>query len=367
VKIREIAPDDMAGLREFWRRIGNPEIVGPENWRRRWSGKPLSFIGAAPLPLGWVMETDDGRIVGHFGNVPLVYEFRGQTLIAAVASDWDVEKEFRSASLTMMARYFAQPRVDLFLDTFGTTDACKLFGTFGGRKLPLPWYDKPLLWVLDYGKLGRSVFLRKGWPLGEALGRLAGMGLAAADGLRRRGRHLRARPGLRTAIATAFDGRFDEFWEKLRRQSDKLLLARGSRFLDWYYGDLISRDRSWVVTVERGGQMVGYGVCVRKDSPEIGLRRAWVTDVQGLDTCLDEVVAGVIAGAAAEARRRGIDVLEVVGFGSEKRAALGLLRPRMRTFPHALFMYKARDKALAAALENPACWDPCPADGADAF
>jgi hypothetical protein len=364
VQVREIRRDDLDGLADFWRRIGNLEIVGPENWRRRWSGKPLSFVGADPLPVGWVMEADGGRIVGHFGNVPLVYEFRGRTLIAAVASDWDVEKEYRSASLVMMSRYFSQKAVDLFLDTFGTTDALKIFTAMGGKRLPLPDYDRPLFWIVGHAGFVRSAFRKKGWPLGGALGLCGGLALRAADLARRRPATAR---GLRWRTLPDFDGRFDGFWEALRKTRDKLLLVRRREFLDWYFGDLLRRDRGWIVVCERADRMAGYAVCVRKDSADIGLKRAWVADLQVADDGPEAVIGCLLEGCLAECRARGVHVAEVVGFDDGKRAALKRMGARTRRFPHALFAYKARDKALAALLEDPACWDPCPVDGADAF
>jgi len=365
--IREITPGDLDALTDFWRRMGNPDIINAETWRRRWSGYPLKFIDAEQLPVGWVMESDDGKIVGHLGNVPLVYEFRGKRLIAAVASDWDVEKDARSSSLAMMSVYFSQKTADLFLDSFGTTDSCRIFMAFGAKRMPLPEYDQPLFWIADYCGFTRSVFRKKGWPAAGLLGCLAGLALKTADALKGRQGPLKQDGGLTLSTLSGFDERFDDFWTKLRNQRDKLLLVRERRFLEWYFGDLLSKDRSWVVTCEQDSRMIGYAVCVRKDSSDIGLTRAWVTDLQVLEGGPDTVIPSIITHSLAECRKRGVHVLEAVGFDDVKRGKMKELMPRTRRFPNWPFVYKAGDKSLAGILEDPTHWDPCPCDGADAF
>ena len=97
-----IMPDGKDAVRAHWKRlwIDNPAMTG--NW-----GKP---------PLGWVLEKDN-RLVGFFGNIPLLYYYGKRRVIVADASQWGVEKEARQDTQILAESYFNQPNAEVLLVT----------------------------------------------------------------------------------------------------------------------------------------------------------------------------------------------------------------------------------------------------------
>src|SRR5512146_3549185 len=114
VRIRETRFDDFEQIAVLDRNYGM-ESKDRDQWVRLWTGNPAYVANRQSWPLGWVLEADNGNIVGYIGNIPMWYEFRGTRLLAAIARGWVVDSEYRSRSFLLVTRYSKQPGVDLFL------------------------------------------------------------------------------------------------------------------------------------------------------------------------------------------------------------------------------------------------------------
>src|ERR1700722_16291666 len=88
-----------------------------EQWTHLWLNNPAYGGNANRFPIGWVLEREDGVICGYLGNIPLNCELEGRRLLAATTRSWVVDSDYRSHSLLLLATYFKQPNVDLFLNT----------------------------------------------------------------------------------------------------------------------------------------------------------------------------------------------------------------------------------------------------------
>jgi len=415
LKIRELVRDDLNALSGFWDRNGRPGAVSAESWNRRWSHNALMADGAAPLAVGWAIEAEPGKVVGHLGNVALPYELRGRRIAAAAAADWHVEQQYRSSSIQLLARFFGQESVGLFVNSFPTETAIRAWTAFGGRNAPVPDCGSPLFRVVDYEGFVQATFRRKGLPLAALFGPIAGTILRLVDGAKgicsgarrgesalrtahattldgstgdvvsavlsrccncprvkddglpmRRNGSFRLPQGWRVRIVREFGGEFDKFWQALRSRSQKLLLVRDGKRLSWYFRDFLAGDRGWICVLENDAGMIGYAIYVLKNNREIGLKRAWIADLQVLD---DDMAAlqSLIWGGVEECGRREIHVCEAIGFCPTKRNAARKLLPRMRAFANWPFIYRTADPNLREELKNPDLWDPCIMDGADAL
>jgi hypothetical protein len=93
-----------------------------ENWRRLWQLNPALAVAKSQLSMGWVLETAQG-IVGYQGNVPLLYQFGGRTLVAATAAGLVVEPAYRARCIVLLTSFYRQRDVDLFVTTHTTASA----------------------------------------------------------------------------------------------------------------------------------------------------------------------------------------------------------------------------------------------------
>ncbi len=87
-----------------------------EEWRHRWVENPVWQRFGSASPIGWVLETAAGEIVGSMETIPTLYRFRGSDLIAAASGAWCVKASYRGYALQLIDEYFNQS-VDLFIST----------------------------------------------------------------------------------------------------------------------------------------------------------------------------------------------------------------------------------------------------------
>ena len=330
-------------------------------WRHIYEDSPLLARRRLPWPLGWVIETDGKEIVGYIGNVPLEYEFKNKPLVGAAASLWVVTEEYRGQSLALVRRFFRQETVDLFLDTTATHRAAVVFEKLGAKRPPAVVYDRASFWVLDRPGFLRSLFAHKRLKLPGVLACPAAGLLRAAETILKPA-HLSPAVNASVELCAQFDGRFDRFWETLRSQNNGLLCVRDRANLNWRFQQAIESETAWVFEVGDETNLHAYAICLRQDSPKIGLKRMRLADLQ----CLpgrDDALPKLISTALARCDREGIHTFEVIGFGAEKKSQIEAIAPFHRRLPSWMFLYKVRDANLARELEDSRVWDPCTYDG----
>src|SRR5690242_13604614 len=100
-QIREASFNDYPQIRAVLER--NRLSARPfEEWADLWRRNPA--CRGRPWPLGWVLDSGNGELVGTIGNVPGAYTFRGRCLISAAAGDWAVDEPYRRYSLILLDR-----------------------------------------------------------------------------------------------------------------------------------------------------------------------------------------------------------------------------------------------------------------------
>jgi hypothetical protein len=114
--------------------------------------------------------------------------------------------------------------------------------------------------------------------------------------------------------------------------------------------------------LEYSGVLAGYLVMRRKDTPDIGLKRHIIVDLQVLEENTEHVTA-LMRAALELSRRQGIHVVEVIGQEPFKRNALESLNPRVRAGPSSAYWYKAANPGLEPDINVERTWDPSPYDG----
>ena len=150
--LREAQYEDGETATQLLRELGLNLPVGQDemryHWRRLWVDNPALNVDRPNLTKGWLLE-DNGRMVGFFGNIPLLYDYCGRPIIIADASQWGVKKEYRDQTPRLAEAYFRQKNADLLLVTTGIKQTGRLFERYGGRPVPQPSYDQVLYWILN--------------------------------------------------------------------------------------------------------------------------------------------------------------------------------------------------------------------------
>jgi hypothetical protein len=351
VKVAEsMAPTRLrpAALRDYERIAGLARAHGLdvpvfEDWSGLWRDNPVRTRRGKDYPIGWVLETERGEMVGCMGTVHAPYTFRGQDLTAAVARAWFVYPSYRPMALELMDAYLNQPGVDLVLNNAVSAPAHDAFAQFCSP-VPLGRWDRISYWVTRHPTLAKELPRSTSSPTIEAVDR--------------------------------FDSRFDTFWKELRRQNPDVLLAdRSADVLSWHFAAPMRKGRLWTFTASRGGNLRAYCTLTRQDHAfrlpalpygDTQLPGMRLVDYQSIEPEID-FLPDFLRAALERCRSEDLDILEMLGRGVPKMRVVDECAPHCEELENWKFYYRAADAALDGELRRPERWDPSGYDGDVSF
>jgi hypothetical protein len=365
VRVRDAQFSDFGAVAELKSRWGlDPDSL--ENWERLWHRNPALSDAPCDRPIGWVLESD-GKVVGYLGNISLLYHFGDKRLSAVTSSGLVIEPEFRSVSLSLVAAFYRQRSVDLYLTTTAIEAAGKIARKFKSDALPQEDYETMMFWVLRPYPFAQA--LMKKLQLGSALSVTGAVLTSFVVGSDRvlRGRWPKRSSRGHTVVEIAVNEIGDEFqslWtEKLNEGPRRLLADRSPATLRWHFDMPGDRGTARVLCCHQNGKLVGYAV-IRNEPPNQanGLRRSIIADMLAKQD--DPAILEALWVAAYDnAKRAGSHVFEVLGFPHSIRRVCAQWNPYLRRYPACPFYYKAADAVLHKTLSDGAMWYATPFDG----
>lgn len=362
-KLREARFSDFQAVAELKQRWGlNAESF--ENWERLWRRNPALTRNHPERPIGWVLEAD-GAVVGYLGNISLLYRFDDKTLTAVTAHGLVVDPAYRALGLTLVAAYFRQKSVDLFISTTAIEAVGKIALAFKSSALPQPDYETVMFWVLRPQGFARA--LVKKLEMGPVLSRIGSTVIAAAVAADKTVRRRWPR-GSSTSLAVseiAVDEIGDEFqtlFNEKQKEGRRLLADRSPATLRWHFEIPGDKGSARVLCCRNGAELLGYAIMRSDTKPENGLRTSVIADLVAKRDD-PEVVKALWVAAYDAARQAGSHVLEVLGFPPGIRHEGSPWNPYRRKYPACPFYYKAADATLHQTLSDAALWYASPFDG----
>lgn len=327
-----------------------------EQWLHLWQNNP-AYQQLPGWPIGWVLEDENGRIVGSLQNVPCLYRFDGRTYVGGFGRGWAVDVRYRAFSLLLIVRQLQQPNVDVRLTSTASPKTTAVLTKQGWSRVPAGEWDRSALWVASYAQTVRRYLATKTPSIVSGLaGPLLHLPLLVKDIISARPRRFKINCELEWC--TGFDGRFDQFWAELESQNSRVLLAtRDRQTLVWHFKYALEQNRIWILTACDGPRLLAYAILERRDAQALDLTRMLLVDFQALASDQD-LASAMISCVLDRCRRDGIQVLENIGCWLEK------VQPHVRRAPHRRdlgnwsYLYQATNQGLADALKRPESWYP---------
>ena len=111
MRIRAAKFDDLEKIKELCVR-NNLKVkkINKEVWRNF-----PNFNDFENIPIGWVIESNEGNIVGVILNLFMNYILNDKTYKASVVSTWAVDNNYRSESMNLIFKWIYQKNVDLLV------------------------------------------------------------------------------------------------------------------------------------------------------------------------------------------------------------------------------------------------------------
>ncbi len=334
-----------------------------QDWLAHWSTNPIYQKRNGEWPIGWVLETNQGEIVGSISNIPLAYQFRGRELRAATSCSWAVDSRFRSYSMRIFSSLLRQKDIDLFVcTTVSAASEPSYRDAFQFSRAPVGTWDNASLWITNYAGFSESALKSKSVPFAKILSYPVSAALFCWDKVRDGSLQM---PGATSGVqlCTAFDSRFDEFWEELKVEKKNVLLAVRTRdTLSWHFRYPLMRRNLWILTASKGARLVAYAIFDRSDNLPLGLKRVRLVDFQALNGSEEELGAA-LNWMLRKCRQEGIHVLETCGCWLDRPGLPRILAPYQRPLSSWMYYYRAIDKDLSEALADMDVWEPSSFDG----
>jgi len=124
-----------------------------------WQENPVYRNLKTDWPIGWVLEDEDGKIVGSMGNIPFLYELEGRRILVASGHNWVADLAYRSASLLLLHRLITQPYVDLYLNNTVSDNSVTAVTALGCSRVPAGIWDEVGYWITNYLGCFRSMWV----------------------------------------------------------------------------------------------------------------------------------------------------------------------------------------------------------------
>jgi hypothetical protein len=324
----------------------------PVVWRECWEAYPFAEE-FREIPIGWVLETANGSVVGNLSNVHTLYDLGGRRLRGTVAAAWAVDVEYRSKSLRLMTTFFKQKGVDLWLNVSANPTTARLLTGMKILRVPIPDYGSPCLWSLHPHTFARAALSRRSIPGAAGLAWPVGLVLLVGDIFRRSGRGRLSSPVCRLE---KFDDRFDSLWQRISAGPLRLRAVRTQAVLEWRFRVEFRDRRIAIVAAERGGALSGYAVLVRRPGSELGMELYDIADIQAVG---DDPVTmrDLLLGSMRVAREDGMDAIKFISGTPAKRLPAAQLRPYSYRLPFWQQYFQVATPELRSALSTADAWD----------
>jgi hypothetical protein len=334
-----------------------------ENWCRLWQHNPALAVAKSQLSMGWVLETAKG-IVGYQGSVPMLYQFGGRTLVAATPAGLVVEPAYRPRCIVLLASFYRQRDVDLFVTTHTTASVVSQSKALRATALAQHDYDKVLFWVLDAHQFSKALAAK--FDLGSgmaAVGSFFGSSILRADTLRRGPRGRRTNEfGVMEIEVKEIGDEFEALWQRKLTETPRLFADRSPASLRWHFTLPGSKSKVAVLCCPRFGRLVGYVIVLHTIDRETGMRRSMLADIL-VEQDDPGVTETLLEAAYSNAVASGAHLFEVIGFPRSIRQILMRWNPYVRNYPTDPLIYKTADETLARALADGNAWYAGPFDG----
>ena len=376
-KLREARFEDYEQIAALESRFGL--AVKPYNeWVHLWQGNPLYRELKTDWPIGWVVEDQDGKIVGSMGNIPLLYELDGRRILVASGRSWVADREYRSAALMLLHNLIRQRHVDLYLNNTVGNIAIAAVTALGCSRMPVGIWDEVAYWITNYREFFQSTAAMKNYRLTRPFAFPSWDGswtrlkllrarfskplsypLSAAAFLKDRLAKTSVREGeVEVKPCTDFDDRFDSFWEDVKRNNRHLLLAvRRREVLEWHFKHALLGNRLWIVTAVDGHRLVAYAIFEKSVHPRSGFKRVTLIDYQSLEDGTS-MLEPLLSWTLRRCRSEGVHMLEHTGRWMEKGQFIETAAPYRRKLPTWTYFYHANNPELRGLLNSKQVWTP---------
>lgn len=369
LSIRKATANDCTAIDALMREAGF-KYRSPQGWDWLLKQNPAFQSAGENMPFGWVVASDDD-IFGYLSNLPLDYACKGQYMRAVTCGSYYVRPEGRSRSTFLMAQYFRQKNVDIFLTTTANEISGALYAMFKGVVSADPALQQDHVWFTD-NRVLLEYFLSQ-IPVVGTMAAPAVLSAAAkvlaplAQGIQRLARLSMPPPShfdgeIVELEINAIGGDFDRLWQRLREQ-DALVARRDAKILRWQMSDPDTGSTPCLFAAKDQNGIAGYAIGARHQAGINELARFNVMDIAVRPGVPDTVIENLMHKLADRAAKSDAGLLALSGCATPIARRTARLRPFIRKRNISSHYVRVKNPALAGAAERNDFWHSTSLDG----
>ena len=392
VAVRPLESADLPGI-ERLRTTVYPHY--PEAFDHAWHASIWRWLESHPAASElhrWVLETEEGEIVGHLAATPQFYRINGQRILAHTPADYQVLPQYGFHALLLMRKFFRTVQNCVACDMLPTVIsvetrlgaevvgslnyAAKLLNVSRLPAPPIPARVRRLLRLREpspledadgAGVLGQGPLVpqaRPRAPIPTPLKGLLNGGLQVID--ETLGSIFGAR--LRVEVLEGFDESFDELFEKIASRVP-CLPEKDAAFLRWRYGPGSPQAPVLILGVRDEEGLLGYAVLRVTRKSLDGLHDAYILDLMALPERRD-VARALLQESVRFFRRAGVPIVRyrfLMSSTAPRSSDLWRLGFFYRNERRNMLLVKFADRGLRKMVNDLANWSYSVGDGEATF
>lgn len=300
----------------------NLESLDKADWENIWFNNPyIKKNEKKNWILGWKLIDENKNIFGVILNIPFVFKLKDKEYLAAVCSNYVIDKNFRSFSLKLRHFFLSQNGVDLYITNTANMKSEKIMEAFKARKINQYDYQERLIYILKIRNFNFSFlknlnttfllnFLKKIFS-----------------------KHKKTKLD---DISFKIEKNFD-ILKNIESDFDLNKDFHSSKkidWLEWKYDIYLKKEKILVINVYRKKKLIGSLVLLENIFLKNNLKKISIVEILGFNNNL-EYLSESLEYCIDICKKDQFDIIDVVGFKKDKRLIIekvGFFKRKSKNF-----------------------------------
>ena len=128
------------------------------DWENLWKKNPYLENNKIKWTIGWKLLNENKELEGLILNIPFIFKHKKQEILAAVCSNYVINKNYRAHSLKLRHLFLNQPNVDLYITNTANQKSEKIMLAFKAKRIVQYDYQNRLIYILKKRKFLIKIF-----------------------------------------------------------------------------------------------------------------------------------------------------------------------------------------------------------------
>ena len=308
------------------------------DWENLWKKNPYLENNKIEWTIGWKLTNENKELEGLILNIPFIFKHKKQEILAAVCSNYVINKNYRTHSLKLRHLFLNQPNVDLYITNTANQKSEKIMLAFKAKRIFQYDYQNRLIYILKKRKFLIKIFSK--------FHLLFNLNFIKNLFIKRKNYEIE---DIQFKEEKDFSN-IDDLENQLSLEND-LHSSKERKWLDWKYNLYIKKKNLISLNVYKSEILIGKIIMIKNFHKKEKLQRMSIVEIIGFNNnhiYLEESLKRCILIG----RENQLDLIDIIGFKKQIRdtiSKVGFFKKKSLNFN---FLVKNDNKKLDKILFN---------------